>query len=146
MQAHDAGYPFAAYRYNEPSLVFYSARHLTMLHGRDELFAWAHARASGTGAMLLTLDKEAKLARLFGRSPEDMPHVTRDFETGTAFLNDLGARRLMVVDGLNAGRGSWVQLSLWHIPEAATTAETEAEGKPEQDTDTGAGEDIRHIM
>jgi len=146
MQSHDDGYPFAAYRYTEPSLVFYSARHLTMLHGREELLAWAHARASGTGAMLLTLDREAKLTRLFGRTPDDLLRVARDFELETAFLADLGAKRLMVTDGLNTGRGSWVQLSLWHIPEAATTAETEAEGKPEQDSDTGSGEDIRSIM
>jgi len=147
IHSHDAGLPFGAYRYTEPGLVFYGARHWTMLTTPDALAAWTSARVRGTGAVLLTLDKEAKLGSLLGWGNDaDRLDSARDFETETAFLADLGAERLMTVDGLNAGRGSWVQLSLWRIPGAITLPVTKAEGQAEQDADSGPGDDIRNIM
>ena len=116
--ASPAEAPWAAWRYTEPTLVFYGDRQRPwrMLGTREDL----SAAVSGPHrpAAIVVLEYEAKLDRLLRAGRLANPRsIARDFtgETGD-ILRAAGYRPGPTIEGLNTGRGSWVALRVWHAP------------------------------
>lgn len=109
----------AAYRFTEPSLVFYGRlrdRNWTMLDSPDALRAWSE-ESRGARAVL-ALERETKLADfLRAGTPEDPRATGRDFAAELAPLRRAGFTPGREIEGFNSGRGAWVLLRWWTAPE-----------------------------
>lgn len=110
---------WAAWRYTEPTLVFYGDRPSPwrMLGAREDLQNWIARRHRA--AAVVVLESEAKLDRLLhvGRHGEPRT-VARDYAVEYEdILRRAGWRPGPSVQGLNTGRGTWVALRVWRSPE-----------------------------
>lgn len=105
----------AAYRFTEPSLVFYGDlgdRKWEMLDSPDALRAWA--KEHGPRAVLV-LEKEKKLADFIGRERQSRP--ARDFTSELEPLREAGFTPGREFEAFNSGRGTWVLLRWWTAAE-----------------------------
>lgn len=105
----------AAYRFTEPSLVFYGDlgdRQWEMLDSPDALRPWAEKRGARA---VLVLEKEKKLADFLGKYGDSRP--ARDFRGELEPLRDAGFTPGREFEAFNSGRGTWVLLRWWTAAE-----------------------------
>ncbi len=113
-----AGIQIAAYRFTEPSLVFYGdlgERNWAMLDSPDALRAWAGGRGARA---VLVLERETKLADfLRAGAPRDPRATGRDYSAELEPLRRAGFTPGRELEGFNSGRGTWVLLRWWSAAE-----------------------------
>ncbi len=106
---------WAAWRYTEPTLVFYGdrAQPWRMTGAADDLRA-VLAGNDGPYAVV-ALEYEAKLDRLLraGRTADPRDQARYFSEEIMPILRRAGYQPAETIEGLNTGRGTWVALRVW---------------------------------